>query len=137
MTDTTYLPLVLSVRRQIKQIAAREGLPPEVKAELDLLQQSIKSTVNSVFPRNPGNPRFQLTDQAALLRQHEAVVRTARETMGILLRQLDDLDFRPIKSEADYLMDSVAVNVDNEKLSDAEFRQFIRNSINPTKGVPQ
>ena len=45
------------------------------------------------------------------------------------------MDFRPVKSEADYLMDTVAANVDNEKLSDADFRQFIRNSIDPIKGA--
>ncbi len=28
-----------------------------------------------------------------------------------------------------FLMDIISVNVDNDKLSDAEFRQFIRNSL--------
>jgi hypothetical protein len=28
-------------------------------------------------------------------------------------------------------MDTIAVNADNEKLSDADFREFIRNSIRP------
>ena len=35
-----------------------------------------------MYPSNPGNPRFQLVDQTALLRQHEAVVKTARENLS-------------------------------------------------------
>ena len=30
---------------------------------------------------------------------------------------------------AEHFMTTVAANVDNEKLTDAEFRQFIRNSL--------
>lgn len=56
-------------------------------------------------------------------------LKTARDALSRVLPLLDDLDFRPIKSEADCLMDTVAANVDNEKLSDADFREFIRNSI--------
>lgn len=129
MSDTIYLPILLTARRTIKRLAAQEDVPPGLKTELDVLQQSIKFAVNAVYPPNPGNPRFQLVDQAALLRQHEAIVKTARDALSRVLPLLDDLDFRPIKSEADCLMDTVAANVDNEKLSDADFREFIRNSI--------
>ena len=126
MSDTIYLPILLAARRTIKRLAAQEDVPPGLKTELDVLLQSIKFAVNAVYPPNPGNPRFQLVDQAALLRQHEAIVKTARDALS---RVLPLLDFRPIKSEADCLMDTVAANVDNEKLSDADFREFIRNSI--------
>jgi hypothetical protein len=30
---------------------------------------------------------------------------------------------------ADHFMGTIAANVDNDKLSDAEFRQFIRNTL--------
>lgn len=35
----------------------------------------------------------------------------------------------PKKSNADYFIPTLAANVDNEKLSDADFRRFVRNSL--------
>ena len=36
------------------------------------------------------------------------------------------MDFRPLASAADYAMKTIMANVDNDKLSDAGFRDFIR-----------
>jgi len=33
------------------------------------------------------------------------------------------------KSDADYFIPTLAANLDNEKLTDADFRQFVRNSL--------
>ncbi len=33
------------------------------------------------------------------------------------------------KSSADYLLDTIRANLDNNQLSDADFRTFIRNSL--------
>ena len=136
MSETNLTMAMVSIRATLKRIRHRPDVPADVAVEPDLLQQSIKMMLNSNFPAGlPSTPRFRLAEQDALLRQHKAVVQTAQETLSRLLPQLEAMDFRPVKSEADYLMDTVAANVDNEKLSDADFRQFIRNSIDPIKGA--
>jgi hypothetical protein len=89
------------------------------------LQFHIKSVVNTRYPLASSN-RFVLTEQETLLRQHEAITKTARETLHKILQQLDSMDFRPLASAADYAMKTIMANVDNDKLSDADFRDFIR-----------
>lgn len=122
-----YLSILLGVRRSLKKLAAREDvhIPEAIRAELTALQYHIKGAVNSQYPLLASN-RFVLTDQETLLKQHEKIVKTARETMHRMIHQLDSMDFRPLASGADYAMQTILANVDNDKLSDADFREFIR-----------
>ena len=130
MSETNLIMAMVSIRATLKRIRHRPDVPTDVAVELDLLQQSIKMMLNSNFPTGlPSTPRFRLVEQETLLRQHEAVVQTAREALSRLLPQLEAMDFRPVKSEADYLMDTVAANVDNEKLSDADFLSIYQKSF--------
>ena len=42
---------------------------------------------------------------------------------------LATIDFTPTRSAADMFLPTLAANVDNDKLSDADFRIFVRNSL--------
>ena len=120
-----YLSILLGVRRSLKLLAAKEGVPDALRHNLTALQHHIKGAVNSQYPLLASN-RFVLTDQETLLKQHEKIVKTARETMHRMIHQLDSMDFRPLASEADYAMQTILANVNNDKLSDADFREFMR-----------
>jgi hypothetical protein len=72
---------------------------------------------------------IRLVEQTALLRNIEQVTRTGQETLARMLRQMEALDFRPVMSADDYLMNTIRANIDNDRLTDAEFRDFIRNSL--------
>ena len=72
---------------------------------------------------------IRLVEQEALRQQNEKVTRTAQEALARILRQLESLDFRLVKSADDYLMDTIRANIDNDRLSDADFRSFVRNSL--------
>jgi hypothetical protein len=137
--STPYLTALLGLRRSLKQIAARPDTPETIRADLTVLQFHIKSVVNTQYPLASSNC-FVLTEQETLLRQHEAITKTARETLHKILQQLDSMDFRPLASAADYAMKTIMANVDNamktimanvdnDKLSDADFRDFIRDFI--------
>lgn len=64
---------------------------------------------------------------------NEKVVAGVQDLLGQAQRLLGQVDLRPVKSSAEHLMDTIRANVDNEKLSDAEFREFIRNSLRGLK----
>ena len=55
------------------------------------------------------------------------------ERVANLLKQagsvLETIDLRPRPSPAEMFMRTLAANLDNDKLSDADFRQFVRNSL--------
>lgn len=55
------------------------------------------------------------------------------ERVTNLLKQagavLETIDLTPRKSPAEMFLQTLAANLDNEKLTDADFRQFVRNSL--------
>jgi DNA polymerase elongation subunit (family B) len=121
---------IIKIRRRLKQLAADPATPEALRAELTTIQFGIKAHINSVYPRVQWPTRaFKLVEQEALMAQMEAVTRTAQENLRRALAGLETLDFRTVKSEADYLLPTLAANVDNERLTDEQFRNFVRNSI--------
>lgn len=48
---------------------------------------------------------------------------------------LATVDLKPVRSPADIFLPTLAANVDNDKLSDADFRDFVRRSL-PTATRP-
>ena len=42
---------------------------------------------------------------------------------------LETIDLRPRETPAEIFLRTLAANLDNNKLTDAEFRQFVRNSL--------
>ena len=55
--------------------------------------------------------------------------RAARTAVQGIIEELTKVDLRPTKSRADCFIPMLRANVDNDKLSDADFREFVRNSI--------
>lgn len=55
------------------------------------------------------------------------------ERVSNLLKQagavLETIDLKPRTSPAEIFLQTLAANLDNEKLTDADFRQFVRNSL--------
>ena len=55
------------------------------------------------------------------------------ERVANLLKQagsaLETIDLRPRPSAAEMFMRTLTANLDNDKLSDTDFRQFVRNSL--------
>ena len=55
------------------------------------------------------------------------------ERVANLLKQagsvLEDIDLTPRPSPAEMFMRTLVANLDNDKLSDADFRQLVRNSL--------
>ena len=78
---------------------------------------------------------FRLVEQESLLRQMEQVTRTGQTVLRRLLAEMESLDFRPVASAADYAMNTIMANVDNERLSDAEFRDFVRTFLSDEPAV--
>lgn len=75
------------------------------------------------------NQSFRLVEQESLLRQMEQVTRTGQTVLRRLLAEMESLDFRPVASAADYAMNTIMANVDNQRLTDAEFRDFVRTFL--------